>query len=238
MERLSASSASKHMSCNASANLELAIPGWTPPVKDPLANNAANRGTAMHENFAQLMGLPAKDGQNFSAALSYTCEVRSRRRFTSLIEQTEVADWLQTKPSTTADLVLFTQDEIHVLDLKTGRIPVQVVENYQLMYYAVTYAKYAPKAKGVTVHIVQPWAGVMDEWFVDAARLQRFMADAQAAEAAIQAGNVTFMPGDHCTFCDANPQGRGAKGYPKCPAMMDLLYPNTFDGDAILGLDD
>lgn len=238
MERLSASNASKHMSCHASANLPAAIPGWTAPEEDPNANNAANRGTAMHAVFADLMHLPVKDVENFSAALSYTAEVRGRRRFTALIEQEAVAEWLQTKPKTTADLVLYTQDEMHVLDLKTGRIPVQCIENYQLMYYAATYAHLAPKATGVTVHIVQPWGGVMEEWFVSAARLQQFMADAQAAEAAILGGDTSFMPGDHCTFCAANPHGRGSKGYPKCPAMMQLHYPNAFNADDILGLED
>jgi hypothetical protein len=192
----------------------------------------------MHAVFADLMHLPVKDVENFSAALSYTAEVRGRRRFTALIEQEAVAEWLQTKPKTTADLVLYTQDEMHVLDLKTGRIPVQCIENYQLMYYAATYAHLAPKASGVTVHIVQPWGGVMEEWFVSAARLQQFMADAQAAEAAILGGDTSFMPGDHCTFCAANPHGRGSKGYPKCPAMMQLHYPNAFNADDILGLED
>jgi hypothetical protein len=239
MERLSASNASKHMSCHASANLSAAIPGWTPPVEDKTANNAANKGTAMHEVYAGLLNTTTvKELENFSAALAYTAEVRGRRRFTSLIEQTETVDWLVSKPTTTADCVLFTQDEMHVIDLKWGRIPVQVVDNYQLKYYAVTYAKYAPKAKGVTLHIVQPNAGVMEEWFADAATLQQFMADAQAAEAAIMGGDTTFMPGDHCTFCDANPRGRGLKGYPKCPAMMELHYPNAYDEQALLGLED
>jgi len=235
---LSASNASKHLACHASANLGAAIPGWTPPEEDPNANNAANRGTAMHELFAQLMHLPVKDVENFSAALSYTAEVRSRRRFSTLIEQEAVAEWLVTKPRTTADLVLHTQDEMHILDLKTGRIPVSPVENHQLLYYAATYAHLAPKAQHVTVHIVQPWAGICEEWIATSQRIAQFMIDARAAEAAILAGDTSFMPGDHCTFCPANPLGRGGKGYPKCPAMMDLYYPNSFDLDAILGLED
>jgi hypothetical protein len=236
-DRLSASSASKHIACHASAQLDLAIPNWVPPVVDETANNAANRGTAMHEVFAQLMTLPASDVQNFSDALAYTAEVRRRRRFTVLIEEEQTADWLQSAPSTTADLVLFTQDEMHILDLKTGKIPVSPVDNSQLLYYAATYGHLAPKAKGVHLHIVQPWAGIMDEWFASAADIQRFMQDAIAAEAAILGGSTVFSPGDHCTFCAANPHGRGAKGYPKCPAMMRLHYPTSTDEAAILSLD-
>ena len=44
-EKFSASRVARHMQCHASANLDLAIPNWTPPVEDPNQDNAANRGT-------------------------------------------------------------------------------------------------------------------------------------------------------------------------------------------------
>lgn len=226
-ERFSASVASKHMSCHASANLDLAIPHWTPPEEDPNADNAANRGTEMHRMFADVMSLSAKDAALMAEAIAYVAEVRSRRRFKSLIEQAVAAEWLFSKPGTCADLVLYTQDELHVLDLKTGKIPVSAVDNSQLKYYAVTYGPLAPKAKGAHLHIVQPWAGVMEEWYASAPVLQAFMDDARKAEAMILNGSTTFSPGDHCQFCPANPHGRGARGKPMCPAMMGLLYPKT-----------
>jgi hypothetical protein len=234
MERLSASSASKHMNCHASANLEVAIPGYTKPLQDPSANNAANRGTALHDTFASLMAIPVSDTKNFSAALSYTAEVRSRRRFQSLIELEMDVDWLVSKPKTTADLVLYTADEMHILDLKTGKIPVHAYDNYQLKYYAATYGFLAPKAKGVTVHIVQPWAGIMEESFVSSQEIAAFMAEARAHEDSIMAGDVTFQPGDHCTFCSANPRSRGAKGKPSCPVLMGMYYPTVVDETAML----
>lgn len=234
MERFSASSASKHLNCHASANLEVAIPGFVRPLVDPTANNAANRGTAMHDLFGQLMHLPPGDVENFSAALTYVAGVRRRRRFTTLIEQEVQAEWLAGKPNTTADLVLYTQDELHVLDLKTGKIPVSAIENDQLMYYAVTYGHLAPRAKGATLHIVQPWAGVMEEWYASALRLEAFMLDGQATEQAIQAGSTRFHPGNHCTFCVANPRSRAAKGKPSCPVLMQMFYPTTVDEAAIL----
>lgn len=235
-ERFSASVASRHMNCNASANLELAIPNWTPPEVDDTADNAANRGTQMHDMFAKVMSLNVKDTMMMAEAISYVAEVRSRRRFKSLIEQAVAAEWLQGKPGTCADLVLYTQDELHILDLKTGKIPVSAVENSQLLYYAITYGPLAPKAKGAHLHIVQPWAGVMEEWYVDAARLAKFMLDAQMTENRIIKGSTDFGPGDHCQFCPANPHGRGARGAPNCPAMMQLLYPQPLpDYDEMMG---
>ena len=233
-ERFSASVAGRHMACHASANLASAIPGWVPPVVDPNKDNAANRGTRMHELFAGVMELPLADQKNFLEALRYVTELRERRRFKVLVEQEATADWLTTRPRTTVDLVLYVQDEIHVLDLKTGKIPVDVAWNEQLLYYAVTFAHLAPKAKGVTMHIVQPWAGQMESWHATTSDLMQFMAMAVSAETDIQKGDVTFGPSDHCKFCPANPHGRGLKGRPLCPALMDLYYPAIVDEAAML----
>lgn len=239
VERFSASVASRHMACHASAELETAIPGWVAPVEDPDADNAANRGTIMHALFAQVMGLGATDLRKFSEAVSYIATLRQTRRFHTLIEQPITADWLKTKPGTTADLVLYTQDEIHVIDLKTGRIPVSPFENKQLMYYAVSYGHLAPKAKGVTMHIVQPWAGVMESWYADTAKLQLFMTEAKDAEFSINVLNDrTFGPSDSCMFCPANPRSRGKKGHPLCPALMQMYYPEVLDEQALLSLED
>jgi hypothetical protein len=235
-ERFSASVAGRHMACHASANLDLALAGWVPPVEDRSADNAANRGTNMHEIFAKVMELPAKDQRALASAINYVADLRSTRRFKVLIEQPVTVEWLQSTPSTTMDLVLYTQDELHVLDLKTGKIEVDVVDNEQLLYGAVTYAPLAPKAKGATLHILQPWAGGNHSWFADTTRLAQFMDEAIYAEKQILAGSTQFGPGDHCKFCPANPHSRGAKGNIMCPAMMKIHYPGVVDDDAILSL--
>lgn len=235
-ERLSASNAKKHMACHASAHLELAIPHWTPPVEDRAKDNASNRGTNMHEILAKMMELPRGDVKHMIAALDYVAKVRDQRQFKVLIEQSVKAAWLTSKPDTSVDLVLYVQDEIHVFDWKTGKIKVEVFENDQLLYYAVAFAPLAPKAKGVHLHIVQPWADNMESWFADTNRLSKFMTDSIAAEAAILSGDTTFQPGDHCQFCPANPHSRSAKGRPLCPVMMGMLYPPIINEDEILSL--
>lgn len=234
-ETFSASRATRFIQCHASANLELAIADWQPPVVDPTKDNAANRGTHIHEVFAQVMELSAGNLEKFSEAIAYIARLRKRRRFNVLIEQPVVAEWLPSQPKTTADLVLYVQDEIHIIDLKTGKIPVSAVGNQQLLFYGATYGPLAPKAVEVHLHIVQPWAAVMDEWIVPVNVIAAFMNDAVAADKAITNGSTLFSPGDHCQFCPANPHGRGLKGHPLCPTMMDLLYPLSIDEDEILG---
>jgi hypothetical protein len=234
-KRFSASVAAMSMACHASANLDLAIPGWVEPVRDEMAG-AKGVGTLMHEAFAKVVEQPASDIKHMISALQYVADLRSKRRFKVLVEHEMKATWLTSEPKTTADLVLYTQDEMHVLDLKWGKIEVDVYDNEQLMFGAVTYGALAPKAKGVTTHILQPRAGGFASEFVDTLRLQKFMKDAQDAERAILNGSIQFGPSEHCTFCPANPHSRGDKGSPLCPVMMQMLYPRVIDEDEILAL--
>lgn len=236
--RLSASSVAQQMLCHGSSDLEQAIPNFVFP--DRVQGNAADQGTDKHKMLEEITNLKASDMMNMAKSLMYVAELRHTRRFKVLTEVTANATWLKSAPETTVDLVLYTQDELHIIDWKTGAIPVEVVRNKQLMYYGATFAPLAPKAKGATLHIVQPWAKDWDpsnaSWFCDTNELGRFVDDVQAAELAIDSGSLRLVPGDHCTFCPANPHARGAKGKPMCPAMMQVLYPSKFDEDEILGL--
>jgi len=235
-ERFSASVASRQMACHASADLAAAIPNWVAPVEDRDADTAANRGTAKHEMLEPIMRLPRSEVRGMAKYLTYVADLRDRRQFKVLVEHKVTVDWLVSKPESTADLVLYTQDELHIVDGKWGKIPVDPYHNAQLLYYAVSYAHFAPKAKGATLHVLQPAIDNFDSWFADTNVLAKFKADALATEAAIAAGDTTFGPGDHCTFCAANPHGRGLKGRPFCPAQMSMLYPDKTDEAAILAL--
>ena len=244
--RFSASSAARLMACPASANLDLAIPNWVEPVRVETMGAKAT-GTTVHKVVQDLINTKtvtasattkfnARDMLDVGRILTYIGELWQTRRFSVLSEETVTATWLASQPQTTADVVFYTKDELHIVDVKWGKIPVDVKNNEQLLFYAVSYAPLAPKADGATLHIVQPKADNMESVFVSAAELQQFMADAIAAEAKVLAKDLTFGPSDHCTFCPANPHSRGDKGKPLCPAMMQLLYPPIIDEDAILDL--
>lgn len=236
-ERFSASVAARIMACPASANLELALHGWQAPVEDRTADNAANQGTSLHEVLAKLNELTPSELTAMIEVLTYIRDLRAGRRFKKVIEQTFTATWLQTQPQTTPDLVLHTADELHLIDFKWGKIPVDVIDNAQLLFGAATVSHLAPKAQGVHCHILQPRAGGCEHWYADTLVLKQFVADAQEAEAKVIAGDLTYGPSDHCKFCPAYPHSRGAKGNLMCPATMKILgYQPQMDEDEILGL--
>lgn len=223
------------MGCHASANLELAIPHWVPPEVDPDADTAANRGTRAHEILAEIVAGGLPEVKNFLGALEYVERIMCRRRFKKLIETEVKAHWLHSRSTTTADLVLYLQDEIHIIDWKWGKIPVQATDNQQLLFYAAAYSHMAPKASGVHVHIVQPAINNYDEWVIPAFDIADFMRDSRLHEKQILQGDTTFAPGDWCTFCPANPHGRGDRGRPPCPTLTAMYYPEILDEDEILG---
>lgn len=233
MKRFSASAAPMLMQCSASGDLATAIPGWVEPVRDDMAG-AKGKGTEIHSILELSAQYTARDMEYIASAMQYVADLRSTRRFKMLTEETTKATWLQQEPLTTVDVVLYTQDELHVVDYKTGKIPVYPQHNPQLMFYAACFAHLSPKAKGVTLHINQPWAGIQEGWFCSTDELKEFIEDAQLAEQNILSKQLQFVPGDNCTFCPANPHSRGDKGSPLCPAMMNLLYPTEVDEDAIL----
>ena len=235
MKRFSASAAPMLMQCAASGDLETAIPGWVAPEVDHDAG-AKGKGTQIHKVFEDAMAFTARDAQCIGQAMTYVAELRQTRRFKIITEATTTAEFLQQKPHSTVDLVLYTKDELHIVDYKTGKIPVYPQFNKQLMYYAACFSHLAPNAQGVTLHIVQPWADVMESWFCSTIELMEFIVEAQITEQNILAKRLAFQPGDHCTFCPANPAGFGDKAAPYCPAMLSMLYPLEVDEDEILGM--
>lgn len=227
------------MACHASANLPAAIPNWVEPER--VVGGMAEAGTNVHVIFEEIWKMTPSERGFVLEIIEYVDALMRTRRFKKLIEHSMTATWLSVDPvtgehpQTTADLVLYTADEMHVIDTKWGRIPVEVSGNKQLLYYDVTYGALAPKATGVTNHILQPRAKNMSSEFVSATEIKAFMDEAIIADQAIHAGDLTFGPTDHgCMFCPANPHGRGAKGKPFCPAMLQMLYPTIVDEDELL----
>jgi hypothetical protein len=112
-----------------------------------------------------------------------------------------------------------------------------VWDNVQTIFYALCAVHLAPKAKGVTIHILQPRADNMESQYIPATDLKIWEARLIEAQAKVNAKDLTFGPSDECKFCPAYPHSRSPKGAPLCPATLALLYPPPLDEDEILGME-
>lgn len=129
------------------------------------------------------------------------------------------ATWLESSPTTTVDIMIRQPGVLHIMDYKSGTTPVEVMENAQLLYYALTNLK---DEERIILHILQE--GNIVSWEITREYLLKWGEALKQSEKDILAGDLTFNMGNHCGFCPANPQSRGDKGYPFCPVRLELLY--------------
>ena len=134
-------------------------------------------------------------------------------------EQKREARWMETKPSTTVDILIRQGKTLYVIDLKAGVIPIEAIENEQLMYYAKTFVDDETE---LVLMILQD--GNFSTWSISRDHLDNWATAVQASEQAILAGDLSFNPGSHCGFCPANPRSKGDNGYPFCPIQIEILY--------------
>lgn len=204
------------MSCHASTDLPAALPGFEFPDDRSMA---ASRGDDIHEMLAQVIGYGTrKDLGDIVKMLSYVNDIMSRRRFNVLTEHKMKMTWLQAGTKTTADVILYTQDELHVIDHKTGSIPVMPNCTQLLTYGAAAMRQgFSPKAKGVYLHVNQPTGDNQVSYFALNEELEQLIAEQTRHEAEILAGDLSFGPSDAaCLFCPASPFKFGVKANITC----------------------
>lgn len=107
----------------------------------------------------------------------------------------------------TADAVVLGDDFIHVIDLKTGRQFVDVVDNTQLMIYALgAYLKYGTlmEVKRIGMTIFQPMANNRASHWISLDALMDFAKELFAIHKRIVALDVVFVASDsNCQYCPA-----------------------------------
>ena len=187
--------------------------------------------------------LPPKMLRYVSDAIEYYVQliqdVGIARKMQIHAEESLGCDWLPSKPLTTPDVVILTNNTLDVLDWKTGTIPVDPMGNDQLLFYLASalnthVSRSSWHEYTLRVHVVQP--GNQASETVEYDELMAWMQDAVTADQAILQKDLALQPGDHCTFCPANPHSRGDKAAPWCPPMYNMLYPDTTNDDEILDL--
>ena len=220
--RLSASRADRFMTCPGSVRLESQMP-YEPP------GEAAAIGTAIHElSEAMLRGDALNqadyEDSHWNMASSYVKFINEliENPRKKLIE-VNVDDGLKSLHQAlggTADAVLVDGNHLHVIDLKTGRVPVEAENNRQLLTYAVGVMRKfnAPKDITCTMHIFQPMVG-HSSWTVDGARLIQHGVDLQqAATLALSYDAPTNPSPDACKYCRAKTI---------CPSIRQKVQDNA-----------
>jgi CRISPR/Cas system-associated exonuclease Cas4 (RecB family) len=220
--RLSASRADRFMTCPGSVRLESQMPEEPP-------GEAAAVGTAIHELAeAMLRGdainqadYPDSHWNMASSYVKFINELIENPR-KKLIE-VNVDDGLKSLHQAlggTADAVLVDGNHLHVIDLKTGRVPVEAENNRQLLTYAVGVMRKfkAPSDITCTMHIFQPMVG-HSSWTVDGARLIQHGVDLQeAATLALSYDAPTNPSPDACKYCRAKTI---------CPSIRQKVQDNA-----------
>lgn len=217
---MSASRMHRIVACPASFQLENKMP------QQP-AGEAAERGTHIHElaeklifNNGDLSSFYDENAEDLEIASDYAVYIaklkaHARKWFIEM----NVNDGLQQisdQLGGTADAVVIENNTLHIVDLKTGRVPVKAEDNIQLLTYAVGVAlKLKAPLKDITIkmHIWQP--GNINTWEVPGQMLISHQQTLAKAVTAAQADNPSAVPStDACKYCRAKPI---------CPAMREKV---------------
>ncbi len=215
--RLSASRTDRFMSCPGSYRLESLMP-YEP------AGEAAAIGTAIHELSEIILRngeIPAgTDPDHLSMAQGYAnfvnTLVENPRKKLIEVNLDEGLKSLHPALGGTADAVLVDGNHLHILDLKTGRVPVDATDNKQLLTYALGAMRQlkAPSTIECTMHIFQPRTG-HSKWTVSGNYLELHGKRLkEAAELALTSDAPTHPSVDACRYCKAKTI---------CPSMREKV---------------
>jgi len=132
----------------------------------------------------------------------------------------DLSDYVGADCGGMADVVLWHpgKRELRVLDLKTGRMSVEVERNPQEMTYALGVCL-EMKLRPLKIVLVVVASRALDaepavrEWETDSVTLAGFLADIEDAVRAGEAPDAPPTPGDHCDWCPAAAVCPAREGY-------------------------
>lgn len=237
------SSAAQIIQCPGSYNLLRDLKAAMPNAPEE-SNEAADRGTALHEAMAELLNYDPEDpeiviGQEFYGrvisdedyrdaitpalkAFDVLCGLCEHEGGLSFLVETQVEMPGIPDSFGTSDLIGRTDQRTVILDWKFGFNEVDPIENAQGLYYGRAAMHTRPDMFGegddwpVEIIIIQPQSDpVLKRWSTTAGALEAFRMRLVAKYAeAVGAVAPTFAKGPACRYC---------KGKPLCPAYGALL---------------
>ena len=235
--KLSPSSSSRWLQCPASLTYDA----------DDKGNEMANRGTAIHQ-----IGEGLLNGEEFQVKQTIKVDLGDSNQYfviddDMLLEAQNYAnycndyngsmsvekrvDLTMLYPDTFGhvDCVVFDSltNHLHIIDLKTGRVPVSANENTQLMLYAygilVELEDDFEIVDTITLHIVQDNEKChnTNSWTLSSGDLRRWIDDVvKPAISLVDSDNPIYKPSDSaCLWCPGRTQ---------CKALNDMII-ESFD---------
>lgn len=143
--------------------------------------------------------------------VEYIFKRKEELNATMVIEEKVFMDEISDKCFGTADCILIAKDRICVIDLKSGKWPVEAVKNKQLMIYGVgAFIRYGNENPDITMEltIVQPRIkNAIKTFEITTPNLLSWATqDLKQATDACDEENPKRAAGDHCRFCAAKPE--------------------------------
>jgi hypothetical protein len=160
--KLSPSKAFRWLSCIPSAHLEYQI-------AEEETSKAAEEGTKAHELAEKVLKNEIKtDDKHINAYVDF---VKSKASYNSELYIEDRVDLTQIVPGGfgTVDAIVIENNllnsKLHIIDLKTGRYPVQAFQNDQLKLYALgALIKYSFSFESIILHIFQTKINNISSW--------------------------------------------------------------------------
>ncbi|OLR65166.1 DUF2800 domain-containing protein [Peptoniphilus porci] len=212
---LSASSSSRWIHCPPSVMLSQKYEDEVSPY--------ALEGTSAHAlaeyKLKKLLGLDIKDPTNdlnfydeemeelTEGYASYVTEVISRYESPAVFveERLDLSDYVK-ESFGTADCVVVSGNDLHIVDLKTGYIFVDTKENTQLMLYglgALTLFDGIYDIEKVVHHIYQPRRCNISTYEINKTELYKWGESVREIAEKAYKGEGEFSCGEWCIFCKA-----------------------------------
>lgn len=200
----------------------------------------AKRGTEAHDEGAGVLKgklwsgrFDGEELESIKIYVNYIEELRSQKPEWELIEKHVNLTELHPDLWGTCDYICYfpLTRTLVVVDYKHGSgVPVNVLENVQLLYYGACalFGSKVPIAK-VQLTIVQPRCyhldGAVRSWEVTPQRILDFTMDLVDDAEATEKPNAALNPGDHCRWCPA--QGICPALHNKAVALAAVAFAPT-----------
>ena len=197
--KISPSGYKRWSNCPGSYTLQTKLGDLLP---EDTGSDAATLGTELHDNAEQALKTGSEPREEVAFYVDY-CRQASTAPNAEVFIEHQVPLFYSREEHGYADYIVRTDDCVHIIDLKTGQVPVEAVNNYQLLIYAYGMATFTTERFKMT--IVQH--DTAKTWELDMAQAEAIASTIGVkAQAAMNEYIHDLVPSDAaCQYCPCKP---------------------------------